>query len=83
APKTGYVKELVFGSKQKYQKGSIYIKINGKYGKCNITEHNISYYGKYANCSLRIQMQPDGSRNLEIPDWFAISPYLNYKKPAN
>ncbi|VAX40220.1 hypothetical protein MNBD_PLANCTO02-3123 [hydrothermal vent metagenome] len=83
APKTGYVRELVFGSMQKYQIGSFYIKINGKYGKGKIDDNGYYHSSNEASCGVKIQMQPDGSRNLEIPDWFVISPYLNYKKPAN
>ncbi len=83
APENGYVRELVFGSKQKYQIGSFYIKINGKYGKGKIDDNGYYHSSNEASCRVILKMQKDGSRNLEIRDWFAISPYLNYEPLAN
>ncbi len=79
APENGYVRELVFGSKQKYQVGSFYIKINGKYGKGKIDDNGYYHSSNKASCGVLVRMQPDGSRNLEIPRWFIVSPYLNYE----
>ncbi|VAX39249.1 hypothetical protein MNBD_PLANCTO02-911 [hydrothermal vent metagenome] len=85
APQSGYVRELVFGSKQEYQMGYFYIKINGKYGKGHIGKSG--YYGGYyheskeAKCYSSFSIQEDGSRFLRTGGRYNLSPRLIYKKP--
>ncbi|VAX40215.1 hypothetical protein MNBD_PLANCTO02-2711, partial [hydrothermal vent metagenome] len=83
APETGYVRELVFGPDHEYQQGSFYVKLGGRYGKVRMpTADYIHFSKKEARCDLTIRMQMDGSRNLEMLNWFSIPPRLMCKPPG-